>query len=67
MQVKFSLHATYGDCLNFIQQLSPSVVFLVHSPDDTRGDGGVQVLIDALGNQICVLEPICGHLYDTEL
>ena len=67
MQVKFSLHATYGDCLNLIQQLSPSVVFLVHSPDDTRGDGGLQVLIDALGNQVCVLEPICGHLYDTEL
>lgn len=61
----FSLHATHGDCVELVKMLNPSVVFLVHSPADTRGVNGLQEFIRGVGEHTCVLMPESGHLYDT--
>lgn len=61
IKANFSLHASYDDCAAIIEQCSPSVVFLVHSPPDKFGTGD-----NALARQfpgIQIIQPEQGRLY----
>lgn len=65
LRVNFSLHASHTDCTDLIRRLNPDVVFLVHAPEDTRGGNGMGEFLRGAGENICVIQPERGHLYDT--
>ncbi len=60
-EASFSLHAQYADCRKLIDRLQPSVVFVVHSPDDKNSYGNRRLERDFPNLQI--VYPEQGHKY----
>lgn len=61
INVNFSLHATFGECVELLNRLRPSTVFVVHAPDDHYGQDNY-ALQKKFPNK-SILYPTQGELY----
>jgi Cft2 family RNA processing exonuclease len=61
VNVDFSLHANYSECVELIAKYSPSEVFVVHSPDDRYDEHNFSLALEFPNIQ--VIYPVKGNLY----